>query len=72
MAANTSYIKGVRTRYVNILKKETKIAQDLLASSGLFTDETEMIIKCNSCIERLQMYCDKVEKQIREVGGGNR
>lgn len=67
MASNTSYIKGVRTRYINILKKETKIAQELLASPGLLTDETEVIIKCNSCIKRLQIYCDKVEMQTDKL-----
>ena len=59
MATNVSYIKGVRTRYVNILKKETKIGQDLLATSIGLTDEMEVIVRCNNCIERLQLYCGK-------------
>ena len=33
----------------------------------MFTDETEVIIKCNSCIERLQLYCDKIEIQTKKL-----
>ena len=62
MSTNVSYIKGVRTRYVNILKKETKLGEDL----GL-SDENDIIVKCNSCIERLQLYCDKVEIQTEKL-----
>ena len=52
------YLKGVRTRYVNILKKETKVALDLLAIDEHFVDETELILKINNCAERLQLYND--------------
>ena len=58
--SNMPYLKGVRTRYVNILKKETKVALDLLAIDERLVDETELILKINNCVERLQLYNDKV------------
>lgn len=61
------YLKGVRTRYVNILKKETKVGLDLLGIDTGLIDETELILKINSCVERLQLYCDKVENQTERL-----
>ena len=65
--SNVPYLKGVRTRYVNILKKETKVALDLLAIDEHFVDETELILKINNCVERLQLYNDKVEYQTEKL-----
>ena len=67
MATKVSYLTGVRTRYVNILRMETQIGQELLGSSGDVSDETELIVKCNSCIDRLQLYCEKVENQTEKL-----
>ena len=61
MASNLAYLKGVRTRYVNILKKETHIGLGILASDVKLFDETELTLKINYCIIRLQINCDKVE-----------
>ena len=65
--SNVPYLKGVRTRYVNILKKETAIALDLLATAEYTVDETELILKLNNCVERLQLYSDKVENQSEKL-----
>ena len=68
MASNVSYLKGVRTRYINILKKQTQIGLDLLEKAkGPLTSEAELNIKIGSCIERLQLYCDKVERQTEKL-----
>lgn len=67
MASNVPYLKGVRTRYVNILKKETKVGCDLLAIDTELVDETELILKVNNCVERLQLYSDKVEYQTEKL-----
>lgn len=61
------YLKGVRTRYVNILTKETQIGLDILASDIELIDETELTLKINKCIERLQSYCEKVENQTDKL-----
>ena len=61
MATKVSYLTGVRTRYVNILRKETQIGQELLGSSGDVSDETELIVRCNCCIDRLQLYSEKID-----------
>ena len=63
MASNVPYLKGVRTRCINTLKKETENGLDLLSVDVGLVDETELIFKINSCVERLQLYCDKVENQ---------
>ena len=67
MASNLPYLKGVRTQYVNILKKETHIGLDILASDVKLFDETELTLKINNCIDRLQIYCDNVENQTDKL-----
>ena len=67
MTSKVQYLKGVRTRYVNTLQKETKLGQDLIPISGDVSDETEFMIRCNSSIERLQLYHEKVENQTEKL-----
>ena len=69
MATKVSYLKGVRTRYVNTLQKEINNGHGLitLSSDIDIMDETEFMIKCNSCIERLQLYSEKVESQTEKL-----
>ena len=59
--SNVSYLKGVTTRYLNTHCKQTNVALDLLAIDEHTVDETELILKINNCVERLQRYNDKVE-----------
>ena len=65
--SNVPYLKGVRTRYVNILKKKITIALDLLAAAEYTVVETELILKLNNCVERLQLYSNKVENQSEKL-----
>ena len=65
--SNVPYLKGVRTRFVNILKKETTVALELLATDVYLVDETELILKIKSCVDRLQLYSDKVENQTEKL-----
>ena len=65
--SNVPYLKGVRTRFVNILKKEITVALELLATDEYPVDETELILKIKSCVERLQLYSDKVENQTEKL-----
>ena len=67
MASNLPYLKGVRTRYVNTLTKKTDIAKDILACDTKLVDETELTLSINRCVERLQLYCDKVENQTDKL-----
>ena len=67
MASNLPNLKEVRTRYVNILKKETHIGLEILASDVNLFDETELALKINNCIVRLQIYCDNVENQTDKL-----
>ena len=63
MTSNLLYFKGVWTIFTNILKKETNCVLESLSSDVKLFDETDLTIKINSCFERLQIYCDKVENQ---------
>ena len=65
MASNLSYLKGVRTRYINIL--EIQCGSDILASDLELIDKTELILSVNKCVERLQLYCNKVENQTDKL-----
>ena len=65
--SNVPYLKGVRTRFVNILKKETTVALELLAIDEYLVDETELILKIKRCVERLQLYSDKVENHTEKL-----
>ena len=67
MASNLPYLKGVRTRYVNTLSKEIDNAKDILVCDTKLVDETELILSINRCVERLQLYCDKVETQTDKL-----
>ena len=67
MGSNIPYLKGVRTRYINILKKEILVASDILAFDLEFEDEKELIPKIDNCIERLQLYAEKVESQTEKL-----
>ena len=62
--SNVPYLKDVRTRFV---KKETTVALELLAIDEYLVDETELILKIKSCVERLQLYSDKVENQTEKL-----
>ena len=69
MVSNFPYVKGVRTRYVTTLtKNKTKQnGLDILDSDAKSQDETALIMKINRCIDRLQLYCEKVEIQTDKV-----
>ena len=67
MASNLPYLKGVRTCYVNTLKRETDNAKNILACDTKLVDETELILSINRKVERLQLNCDKVENQTDKL-----
>ena len=67
MATKVPYLSGVRTRYVNILQKETQIGQEILGCFGDVSDETELIVRCNCCNDRLQLYSEKVENPAEKL-----
>ena len=67
MTSKVPFLRGVRTRYVNTLQKETKIGKDLIPVFGDVSDETEFMTRCNSSIERLQLYYEKAENQTEKL-----
>ena len=67
MGSNIPYLKGVRTRYINIVKKETSVGSDILALDPEIEEEKEVIPKIDNCIEKLQVYSEKVECQTEKL-----
>ena len=67
MGSNIPYLKGVRTRYINIVKKETSVRSDILALDPEIEEEKEVIPKIDNCIEKLQVYSEKVECQTEKL-----
>jgi len=56
-----SYIKGVRTRYRNLLSSEVDVAKDLLKSD--YSQNESIVLQVDKCIERLFTYSEKLETQ---------
>ena len=67
MGSDIPYLKGVRTRYINIVKKETSVGSDILALDPEIEEEKEVIPKIDNCIEKIQVYSEKVECQTEKL-----
>lgn len=65
--ANISYIKGVRTRFRNILETEVQVAKDLITCGYEDDEEIEMGIKVSKCTEKLKSYSEKVKLQSEKL-----
>ena len=66
--ASTQYIKGVRTRFRNILESEIRKGNDLLDTD---LDEEynidRVINNVEKCFEKVKEYKEKVEKQNEKL-----
>ena len=51
----------MRTRYINIAKQESSVGSDILALDPEIKEEKEVIPQIDNCIEKLQVYSEKVE-----------
>ena len=67
MGANIPYLKGVRTRYINILKKETFVGSDILELDPELEEEKELIPKISNCIKKFKVYSEKFETQTEKL-----
>lgn len=67
---NLKYLKGVRTRYVNILNKEVQVGVDLLNLdvSSLTSEELKGIQKnVSECKSKIDTYVDKLSSQSEKL-----
>ena len=64
-------MEGAWTRYVKNLQKKIQIGQDLIPLSGDVSDKTEFI-RCNSCIESLQLFYENVENQTEKLADSDK
>jgi len=63
MAANVTYLKGVRTRYRNIIQKEIQIGVSILQAEVTKANHEKCVLKATKCIERLKCYVETLENQ---------
>ncbi|XP_060555433.1 uncharacterized protein LOC132716224 [Ruditapes philippinarum] len=56
---NISYIKGVKTRFCNVLEREISVAKDLLTCIVENDEEEEMELKISKCMEKLTSFIAK-------------
>ena len=59
MAANVTYLKGVRTRYC----KEIQIGVSILQAEVTKANHKKCVLKATKCIKRLKCYVEKLENQ---------
>ena len=65
--ASVSNLKGVRTRYINVLKRDIATGKDLLAISYESCDIEVNIADTTRCIKSLQVYSEKLEQQSEKL-----
>lgn len=62
-----SYLKGVKTRYRNILQTEIQNGSEILSTEITPPDEQQYVLRASKCAEKLQMYVGKLEIQSDKV-----
>ena len=65
--ANVTYLKGIRTRYRNFLEKEIEIANVMSRTISESAGVEPLIELIGKCVEKLQMYTEKVEIQTEKL-----
>ena len=65
--ADLKYIKGVRTRYRNILENELQRCASLIDSDIELNAKEEILMKVNKCIKTLDVYREKLEDKSKEL-----
>ncbi|XP_053395705.1 uncharacterized protein LOC128555912 [Mercenaria mercenaria] len=67
--ASVIHLKGVRTRFRNVLKKNIEAAKELLKCDVEFCDIDRNISETNKCMQSLKVYCEKLELQSEKLSG---
>lgn len=65
--SNVKYLKGVRTRYFNILDKEVKSAHELLETDLSLANTDDVLSNIHLCVDKLKTYVDKLEVQSEKL-----
>jgi hypothetical protein len=64
---SAQYLKSVRTRYLNILKKEILCGKDILKEDMCYTDSKQLGMRVNKCLKKLQEYSTKLQDQSAKL-----
>lgn len=65
--ANVSHLKGIRTRYRNILEKRIAECKGILSSDLEGCELEKHFATTNKCVSGLQVYNDKLEQQSEKL-----
>ena len=65
--SSLKYLKGVRTRYCNILEKEVTNASLLLKRDVYSCNPIDLLCDVTACSEKLQAYMTKLESQHEKL-----
>ena len=65
--ASVTHLKGVRTRFRNVLEKNIASGNGLLQCDIENCDVGRIISETNKCIQSLQLYSDKLENHCEKV-----
>lgn len=64
---SVTHVKGVRTRFRNVLEKNVQIGKELLNTSVENYDIESQVSQINMCIQTIQIYSDKLEVQSEKL-----
>ena len=67
MASSVSYMKGLRTGFLNTLINEIKNGTEILSCETDKSDIDEYLVKVTKCIEKSETYCCKLESQTERL-----
>ena len=62
-----TYLKGLRTRYNNLIETELVRSADLLREEVSELEIEPQILKVNTCHNRFPQFCQKFEETIERV-----
>lgn len=65
--ANVKFLKGVRTRYINILEAEVRNAETFIHLNISEVDSVEALCTLQVCLEKINSYVTKLEQQSEKI-----
>ncbi len=65
--SSLSHLKGVRTRYRNILTTEIQNGIGIMSTEVQKPNEQQYVMKASKCAEKVKLYVEKLESQSGKV-----
>ena len=65
--ANVSSLKGVRTRYRNILERELANSKEIICSDLVDQERSKYVQDAKRCFKLIKVYSEKLEEQSEKL-----